>query len=234
MSSLTQSDLDVIAQAPLLAGLDIADLSLLLDGAHVTAYPETELLFSQGDRADRFFVVMEGRVNLFALTETGDQSIIEVFDPICTFAEAAIFSSGIFPLNCEVATGSKLAHIPAQPFMKRLAEKPTIGLALLGGLARWQTRLIREISELKSKSPSQRLATFLLALASKAEQTGNSERVRLPITKSVLASRIGIAPESLSRALNRLKAVGVETQGREVEITDIEALRRLVREGGGE
>ena len=50
--------------------------------------------------------------------------------------------------------------------------------------------------------------------------------------KSILASRIGIAPESLSRALNRLKAVGVETHGREVEITDLDALRRLVREGG--
>ncbi|OAN54098.1 cAMP-binding protein [Paramagnetospirillum marisnigri] len=234
MSTLTTADFERIAKAPLLAGLALKDLSLLLDGAHVSSYPEVELLFSQGDKADRFFVVMEGRVNLFALTETGDQSIIEVFDPICTFAEAAIFSSGIFPLNCEVAAGSRLAHIPAAPFMKRLADNPALGLALLGGLARWQTLLIREITELKSKSPSQRLATFLLALAAKAQAGGNSERVRLPITKSVLASRIGIAPESLSRALNRLKTVGVETHGREVEITDIDALRRLVREGAND
>lgn len=234
MGNLTAADLDLIAQAPLLAGLNASELALLLDGSHVESYPETELLFSQGDKADRFFVVMEGRVNLFALTETGDQSIIEVFDAVCTFAEAAIFSSGIFPLNCEVAAGSRLAHVPAPPFLRRLAENPAMGLALLGGLSRWQSRLIHEISELKSKSPSQRLATFLLALATKADASGNSERVRLPITKSVLASRIGIAPESLSRALNRLKSVGVETQGREVELTDIAALRRLVSEGGGE
>lgn len=219
----------------MLAGLAGGDLALLLDGAHVAAYPDAELLFSQGDKADRFFVVLEGRVSLFALTETGDQSIIEVFDPICTFAEAAIFSLGIFPLNCEVAAGSRLIHIPAALFLKRVADNPSLGLALLAGLARWQARLVHEISELKSKSPSQRLATFLLALATKtvnsgAVEAGNSERVRLPLTKSVLASRIGIAPESLSRALNRLKAVGVETHGREVEITDIEALRRLVRE----
>ncbi|RAU22018.1 cAMP-binding protein [Paramagnetospirillum kuznetsovii] len=234
MSALTPADFAVIARAPLLAGLKSEELALLLDGAHVASYPETELLFSQGDRADRFFVVMEGRVNLFALTETGDQSIIEVFDSVCTFAEAAIFSSGVFPLNCEVSAGSRLAHVPAQQFLKRLADRPAMGLTLLSGLSRWQTRLIHEISELKSKSPSQRLATFLLALAAKTAADGNSDRVRLPITKSVLASRIGIAPESLSRALNRLKTVGVETHGREVEITDIEALRRLVREGGGE
>ena len=102
---------------------------------------------------------------------------------------------------------------------------------MLSGLSRWQSRLIHEIGELKSKSPGQRLATFLLALATKTAGDGASERVRLPLTKSVLASRIGIAPESLSRALNRLKAVGVETHGREVELTDLEALRRLVRDG---
>ena len=233
--ALTSAELALVAQAPLLAGLSPADLALLLDGAHVAVYPETELLFSQGDKADRFFVVLEGRVNIFALTETGDQSIIEVFDPIISFAEAAIFSSGIFPLNGEVMAGSRLVHIPAAQFLKRLADNRSLGLVLLAGLSQWQFRLIHEISELKSKSPGQRLATFLLALAAKAgDGAANGGRVRLPLTKSVLASRIGIAPESLSRALNRLKAFGVETHGREVEITDIEALRRMVREGGGE
>ncbi|WP_173982237.1 Crp/Fnr family transcriptional regulator [Magnetospirillum sp. SS-4] len=234
MGTLAASDLDLVSLAPLLAGLAPADLSMLLDGAHMVSYPEAELLFSQGDKADRFFVMLEGRVSLFALTETGDQSIIEVFDPVCSFAEAAIFSSGVFPLNCEVAAGSRLVHVPAPQFLKRLADHRSLGLALLAGLSRRQAGLVHEISELKSKSPSQRLATFLLALAAKADKAGGGERVRLPLTKAVLASRIGIAPESLSRALNRLKAVGVETHGREVEITDIEALRRLVRESTGD
>jgi CRP/FNR family transcriptional regulator, dissimilatory nitrate respiration regulator len=231
MAGLSSSDLDLVARAPLFADLDRRDLLLLVEGAHGCAYPEVELLFSQGDRADRFFVVLEGRVNLFALTETGDQSIIEVFDPICTFAEAAIFSSGKFPLNCEVMAGSRLVHLPAPPFLKRLADNRSLGLKLLAGLSHWQRRLVHEVSELKSKSPGQRLATFLLALAAKS---GGGDRVRLPLTKAVLASRIGIAPESLSRALNRLKAVGVETHGREVVITDVEALRRLCCEGGAD
>lgn len=231
MAGLTASDLDIVATAPLFVDLDRHDLALLMEGAHLAAYPEIELLFSQGDRSDRFFVVLAGRVNLFALTETGDQSIIEVFDPVCTFAEAAIFSSGKFPLNCEVMAGSRLVHVPAQPFLKRLQENRSLAFRLLGGLSQWQGRLVHEISELKSKSPGQRLATFLLALAAKS---GHDGRMRLPLTKSILASRIGIAPESLSRALNRLKAVGVETHGREIVITDIEALRRLCREGGAE
>lgn len=229
MAGLSAADLDLCAQAPLFAALERADLALLLEQAQAVSYPETGLLFSQGDASDRFFVVLEGRVNLFALTETGDQSIIEVFDPIATFAEAAMFSSGKFPLNCEVVAGSRLVHVPAGPFLKRLSENRQLAFHLMSGLSRWQMRMIHEITELKSKSPGQRLASFLLALAK--EQEGSAQ-VRLPITKAVLASRIGIAPESLSRALGRLKAVGVESHGREVVLTDLDALRRLVRESG--
>lgn len=232
MSGLSADDLEACAQAPLFAALDRGELSMLLDHAQATAYPETGLLFSQGDRADRFFVVLAGRVNLFALTETGDQSVIEVFDPIATFAEAAMFSSAVFPLNCEVVAGSRLVHIPAAPFLRRLSENRHLAFHLMSGLSRWQTRLIHEISELKSKSPGQRLASFLLALAKNAGEGEGGAHVRLPITKQVLASRIGIAPESLSRALARLKAAGVESHGRDVVLTDIEALRRVVREGG--
>ncbi|MBC7905398.1 MAG: helix-turn-helix domain-containing protein [Rhodospirillaceae bacterium] len=229
MAGLNAADLELCATAPLFVAVSRPDLALLLEQAQAVSYNETGLLFSQGDAADRFFVVLEGRVNLFALTETGDQSVIEVFDPIATFAEAAIFSSGKFPLNCEVVAGSRLVHVPAGPFLRRLGENRKLAFHLLSGLSRWQKRMIHEITELKSKSPGQRLASFLLALAKGEEGTA---QIRLPITKAVLASRIGIAPESLSRALGRLKAVGVETQGRDVVLTDLDALRRLVREGG--
>lgn len=228
MAGLSATDLQAAAAAPLFAALKPEELQQLLDHAVAVSHPESSLLFSQGDDADHFFVVLEGRVNIFALTETGDQSIIEVFEGVSTFAEAAMFSSGKYPLNCEVVAGSRLVHVPAAPFLKRLADTPRLGFHLLSGLSRWQMHMIHEITELKSKSPGQRLASFLLALARDAQ---DGVLVRLPITKAALASRIGIAPESLSRALARLKAAGVESHGREVVLTDLAALRRLVRDG---
>lgn len=230
MSGLSAADLALCAQAPVFAELADADLRLLLEQAQCFAYGETGLLFSQGDVADRFFVVLAGRVNLFALTETGDQSIIEVFEAVSTFAEAAMFSSAKFPLNCEVLAGSRLVHVPAGPFIRTLSEQRRLAFHLMSGLSQWQMRLIREITDLKCKSPGQRLASFLLALAGQTGGDGDSAQIRLPITKVVLASRIGITPESLSRALVRLKAVGVESQGRELVLTDLSALRRLVRD----
>jgi CRP-like cAMP-binding protein len=221
---VTPDDLALCARAPLLAGLGPDDLGLLLDGARIVSYPDPAPLFTQGDPADRFFIVLAGRATLFILTEAGERSVIELFDPVCTFAEAAILSSGRFPLHCEVSAGARMVHIPAGPFLRRLEERPALGLALLAALARWRSRLADEIAGLKGRSPAQRLAAFLLGLAPPGADVG---RVRLPLTKTVLASRIGIAPESLSRALIRLKPLGVEVLGREIVLTDLDALRRF-------
>lgn len=231
MLHLSDADLDLLCKAPLFAGIERDGVIGLLEGAVVTPYAETSLLFNQGDRADRFFLVLEGRVNLFALTDKGDQSIIEVFEKGRTFAEAAMFSSGKFPLNAEVAAGSRLLQVPVAPFLRRLSENRELAFKMLAALSRWQHHLLMEIAELKSRSPIQRLATFLLSLAGAGE---GPVGIRLPMTKTVLASRIGIAPESLSRAIARLRSVGVESRGRSIYITDVSALRRFCEESTDE
>lgn len=227
MITLTQEDLEIVVRAPLFAGIERPQLLQLIDGANVVSFPEAGLLFSQGDKADRFFLVLDGRVNLFALTDKGDQTIIEVFDKGWTFAEAAMFSSGKFPLNAEVGAGSRLLCIPVGPFLRRLGDNRELAFKMLSALSRWQTHLLKEIAELKSKSPVQRLGAFLLDLAGAEEGAEGAIGVRLPVTKTVLASRIGIAPESLSRAIARLRSVGVESRGRDLVITDMAALRRF-------
>ncbi len=229
MLHLSEIDLALVLRAPLFAGISKDQLLALIDGASVASFTETSLLFSQGDVADRFFLVLDGRVNLFALTDKGDQTIIEVFEKGWTFAEAAMFSSGRFPLNAEVNAGARLLSIPVAPFLRRLSEHRELAFQMLSALSRWQRHLLIEIAELKSKSPVQRLGAFLLHLAQADDGMagGGAVEVRLPVTKTVLASRIGIAPESLSRAIARLRTVGVESRGRDLIITDVAALRRF-------
>lgn len=232
MSSLSSSDLDLVATAPLFSGVERSDLAALLAQSQTAIYQKPVLLFNQGDKADRFFVVLAGQVNLFAMTKNGQQSIIEIFTPVATFAEAAIFQSGEFPLNCEVLGGTKLVHVPAPPFLNHLAQHPPLSMILLKSLSRWQSRMTAEIAEIKSRSPAQRLASFLLAFAAKGDDDEGDTKLRLPLAKATLASRIGITPESLSRALARMKHLGVESRGREIFIADIAALRRFLEEEG--
>ena len=225
-SLLSSEDFATVCRTPLFEGLPQESLAHLLEGASVRSYEDDTLLFSAGDRADCFFVVVEGAVRLFALNEDGSESIIEIFSTGASFAEAAMFASGRFPVNAEAMAGTRLLRIDAAIFMRRLAEDKASAFKMLASIGRWQLRLMGELYHLKAQTPAQRLAWYILQLT---DVTAGSVTVRLPYRKSLIASRIGIAPESLSRAMARLVELGVKSRGDEVAIDDVKKLRRFCR-----
>jgi CRP-like cAMP-binding protein len=228
--SLTAAEVETVCKTPLFSEFEVAAVEALLSDAQLITYSHDTLLFSQGDAADRFFIVLEGQVRLLALTEDGTQSVVEVFEPVSTFAEAAMFASRRFPLSAEVLGGSRLINVPAAPFIKKLSADRQAAFKMMAALSRWQHRLVHEISELKVKSPGQRLAAFLLALTD--VESGPAE-VTLPFRKTLIASRIGITPESLSRAMSRLKALGVSGSSNTIQIKDVEKLKAYCKASYG-
>jgi len=217
-----QDDLELVSQAPAFSELSKKEVARLMSNATVRRLPRNTLLFSQGDKADRFFVVLEGKVKLFTAMENGDQGVVEVIEPIHTFAEAAMFASGRFPVNAEIVEATRLVQVSGEPFFRELQENPNLTFKILATMSRRHRRLLRQISELKLKSPGQRLGSFLLSLTESEE---GSAQVKLPFDKTLIASRVGMKPESLSRAMARLREIGVICQRRDVDIEDIGALR---------
>jgi CRP-like cAMP-binding protein len=224
IARLQPHDVDCLLRLPMLAELRPDELQALSAEATVITYPDETLLFSAGDPADRFFAVVEGYVRLFALNNDGHETTIEVIGAGSSFAEAAIFATGRYPVNAEAAAGSRLISVRDAALMRLLRDDPGLALRMLGCLHRWQLRLMEELLQLKAQSPGRRLAWYLLSLL---EQTPGAASVTLPHRKGMIAARIGITPESLSRALARLGRLGVESEGNVVKIPDPEALRRF-------
>ena len=55
--------------------------------------------------------------------------------------------------------------------------------------------------------------------------------MRLPYDKRLLAGRLGMKPESLSRALGKLREIGVNDREGTITISDISELRAFCLEG---
>jgi CRP-like cAMP-binding protein len=220
---LTAADHAVVREAPLFADLADAELSALLATATAMSYPEATHLFSTGDEADGFFAVVSGTVRLYVLSNDGAESIIDFVQPPLTFAEAAIFASRRFPLNAEASAGTRLIKFGRTAFLRRLRETPALALKMLSSLYAWQLRLMGEAWQLKARTPAQRLAWYLVCLCGDAE---GAAKVSLPHPKHLIAGRIGITPESLSRALTRLADLGLVVGGDTIAIRDVAALRR--------
>lgn len=222
MAALSPEDLEIVRKAPLFSDVSDDVLQALLAEARVGEYSRGQILFLRGDPAERFYLLLDGWVKIFLDTPAGEQTVLEIMKTGETVAEAAIFLGMAFPASAEIADDARLLEIPAAPFMAKLHEESGLAITMLGALSKRLHFLIQHIEGIQTHSTPQRLAGFLVGLSSEAE--GRAE-VRLPYDKSLIAARLGMKPESLSRALAKLRHCGVTTRGGVVTIADIERLR---------
>lgn len=220
--SISSADLDILRGVPVLSGLDRDSLERLLQGGSVRTFDSATTLFTTGEPANCFYAVLRGAVHLFALTPDGVQGVVTFIRAGESFAEAAMFGHAVFPVTAEAQPGTEIVRIERAPFEAQLRANPDLALQMLDAQLSRQTFLMEEIVRLKAHSPSERLASYLLSLAETTEWGG---RGRLPIRKQLIASRIGIEPESLSRVLRRLSHAGVTCVNEDVIIEDPQKLR---------
>ncbi len=224
--SPSTAELSVAAGMPLLQPLGEQELAAMVGPASAAQYEEDTQLFSAGDPADRFFLVLDGSVRLYATLPDGRETTIALIAAPASFGEAAMFASGRFPVNGIAGAGSLLLHIGAREFLSALDARPMLGLEMLRSMRRWELRLLEDIRQAKMLSPLQRLAGFMLSLC--ADQDG-PVTIQLPVRKRLLAQKLGIKPETLSRNLQRLSAAGITSSGDAVTIPNTAILLRVFR-----
>ena len=223
-TGLRLDDLTLLQRLPFLAGLEPSQTYRLLADATVREYKRGVVLFACEEPADRFFVVLDGWVKLSRETRDGHESVIGLFSRGESFAEAAMFASETFPVGGTVIETSRLLSIPAGSFRRRLVEQPELMFKLIGSMSRHMRRLVQQIEQLTARTSAQRLAGFLLQLAHNADPP---IRLHLPVDKVLIAGRLGMQPETFSRALARLRSHGVQVDGHDVAIDDLQQLRRV-------
>ncbi|MDJ0949186.1 MAG: Crp/Fnr family transcriptional regulator [Alphaproteobacteria bacterium] len=230
MPKLAAADWDLVSAVPLFSGLERETLFPLLANARVRPYSPGAVLFLQGDPAERFFIVLNGWVKLWRETAAGDETVLGIFTRGESFAEAAIFDSARYPVNAEVVAAADLVTVPARPFINAIRSDPVLALRMLGSMSRHMRRLVAQLEQVQSRSAAQRVAGFLLRLRPAAP---DSQVIELPYDKSLVAARLGMRPETFSRALQRLRDIGVEVQGGLVTVADVGALQQFCQDEPG-
>jgi CRP-like cAMP-binding protein len=228
---LQASDLAALRQTALFSGLNDETLNKLLGNATVFSHSRGEVLFLQDEPVEAFYVVLDGWVKIFRTTPSGDEAIVGVFHRGESFAEAAAFISGTYPVTGETVTDARLLHIPARHLVDLVMESPEVGLAMLASTSRHLHLLVGQIEELKAHTGIQRVARFLLSLAPVGS---GSCTIAIPYDKALLAGKLGMKPESLSRAFQRLRACGLSIRRDMAIVNDIACLQAIVEQDRAE
>lgn len=227
MAQMTADHETVARGSLLLAGTSADVAAKVLAGARVKSFDRGATIFLQGERASAIYIVASGWVKLYRIAPNGAEAVVGVFTRGRSFGEAVAFRHDVYPVAAEAATDCELIRIEADVVLRQIESNPQIAVSILTATFSHLHSLVAQVEQLKAQTGAQRVAEFLLELARCEE--GRCE-VTLPYDKVLIAGRLGMKPESLSRAFQKLRKVGVTILQNHAEIADVAALRDYAEE----
>ncbi len=214
---------DVIGALALFEGLDTPAFERLNAAAQRLNIPKGKLLHLQDDPADYFYVIVQGWVKLFRETLEGSEAIIDVLTSGHLFGENAVFENDCYSCAAEAIEDTTLISLPTALLKELIASSNQLALNMLSSMSRHRLQQHREIEHLNVQNAPQRIGCFLLRLCKPDQPVPVT--LHLPYDKTLIASRLGMKPETFSRALAKLKEqTGIRIVGPTVYIDRLQAL----------
>jgi CRP/FNR family transcriptional regulator len=213
----------------LFSGLNDADLVELAAITVRRAFRKGETLFSEGEEATGFYLLVSGSIKLCRMSPDGREKVLHFVKPRETFAEAAFFGDGKYPAEARALEAGEVLYLPRQGLMELMSHNPSFALNLVVSLSLMLRQFARQIEELSFADVTSRLASFLVRRAAESSTSFDGiTYIDLGIKKGELASRLGTASETISRTLRKLKEEGIiEVQGSRVVVHRMDMLEKL-------
>ncbi|NTV10884.1 MAG: Crp/Fnr family transcriptional regulator [Zoogloea sp.] len=228
---MSQDKIDIPAllrQLPLFSELNAHDIEPIAAGTREKRVQKGEILFHRGDPPKGFYYVIEGQVKLAFSSPQGNEKVVEVLGPRQSFGEAVLFMDRAYPVLAEALIETQLLHISRAAVFELLEQDQHFARKLLAGMAIRLHSMVRDVETYSLRSSAQRVIGYLLQLGHVAPCSSEPvQQVSLPTSKQVIASRLNLTPETLSRIFHELSNAGlISVQGRQITLHDHERLAR--------
>ena len=220
---MRRDEIEEMRSLPLFDGVGPTHVEAMLRASFLQRFPAHVELAREGDPADFLHVIVDGQIEMFSAYRDRETTI-SVIGPGHSFIAAAVILDQIYLKSARALLPSRVLLIPAEAVRRSFGEDAAFARALALELAGAYRGVVRELKNQKLRSSLERFANWLLT---RDVETGRTGQFLLPFDKKVLASRLGMAPEVLSRSIAALVPYGVKCAGRSVEIADRVSLIKL-------
>ena len=217
---------EVLARFPLFQALSPIQLERIAQGTKEVRLAKGEALFTRGSEASGFFIVLFGQIKLVIDSPQGDEKVIEIINQRQSFGEAVMFLGRPYPVSAVSLNDTLLLHVSKQMVDGLLAEDPSFARGLLAGLSARVHSLVKDVESYSIRSTTQRVIGYLLQQC--PDDAQENVTIELPTSKVLVASRLSITPETLSRIFAKLAQLSlIEVQGRSVVIPSVRNLQEF-------
>jgi CRP/FNR family transcriptional activator FtrB len=172
--------------------------------------PRGTVVFEQGEQPDFLHMLLAGSIGLQARADGKDKTIIEIFGGGEVFLAPAVVLRRPYLASAVALTEVRVLMIPADAFRDAIRRDLALADASIELLSRHWRLMVEQVVDLKLRSAESRVARFLARRVSEEAGAGTAE---LPEPRNAIAARLGMTPETFSRALAALEQKGLLRRG---------------------
>jgi len=222
---MTSCDACIVRRGTICAALDAAGLQRLQQIGQVEQVAAGRWIVHPGDAATTVFILREGHANVARVTRDGKRQILAFTFPGdffgFTFEDRYVYGAWA---DSDVS----ICRLPRERFDAFVEATPGFEHHLRLQLTRLLDSAQELIFTLGRKSAVERVAAFIWYLQYRQRKLGRERPgAAIPMSRADIADFLGLTPESVSRAMTRLKRDGLirlPSPG-EVEIPNLARLR---------
>jgi CRP-like cAMP-binding protein len=231
------TELDIAGAAPrlrqceLFSDLDAGQFDGIIRHTRRVLLQENEVLFKQRQPAREIFLLESGQIKLARVSPDGQEKVIDLISPGASFAEAVMFSCDrTYPVTATAIVASRVWSIDAEHYAGILRQSTDACFAVMAQMSRRQHWQIAELDRLTLHNATFRVVSYLLDQVPSTHLV--TSEIQLETPKHVIASRLSITPETLSRTFAKLSREGyIDIMDNMIRLNDIERLRHYIQAG---
>jgi CRP/FNR family transcriptional regulator, dissimilatory nitrate respiration regulator len=220
MNDSTQTLKNTLADSWLFRMLDGQQLDQIVASTCTLPVSQNMCVVKQGDTPEGTFWIVSGQVKIVLQSKKGSEKTLEILGQNTCFGLGEMLLARPHLAFAKTTTESLLLHIDRDAML--LVAKLNFDFAreLMTCVGRQFYGLVRDI-ESYSQTAKQRLASYLL----RQSQGESSDDIELVANKTLIASRLSLTPETLSRLFHDLAQEGmISISGRRIRILDVEKM----------
>jgi CRP-like cAMP-binding protein len=221
-------DIDHVRKAPLFSALDDDSAKALMESMTASHLERGDILFREGDRGDRLYVIGEGKVKLGIVSNDGRENLLAILGPGEMFGELSLFDPGPRTATATAVAETQLIALGHEDLTAFLSGRPVVAATMLAALARRLRRTNENLSDLVFTDVPGRVAKALLDLSNRfGRASEDGILVAHDLTQEELAQLVGASRETVNKALADFTTRGwIKLEARAVVLIDVERIQR--------
>jgi CRP-like cAMP-binding protein len=216
---------DILGKLPLFRHTPPARVAELARQARTEHIQRGAVIARRGDRPRGLTAVAYGLVKLSLRGDT--EKVLRLVGPGETFSEAVLFLDKPIPVDAVALADTLLVVVRAAPLLALIDADRAFARGLLASLSQRIHELVMDFEATTQHGARERLAAYLDSLAPQGVERPS---VQLPASKTVIAARLGVTKETLSRLLRQMGEEGLIAMAkREITLRDRTRLASAAR-----